>query len=646
MGRIFCETKKLIVILLVTIMISIIIAPISNAAHTDSMRVGDKYEYRGGLIISYRSKDAAKKSNIFKIKGVLTIGDKITIEEIDGNILKIGNQKYIKLDILNNATKFKKISDVIEEPQPPKEEEEIQEELIPEEEPEPQPMPQPPVEEPVEIIKVKGIELNKNQGNLYEELGWEYKIKATIKPENATNKNIKWKSSNEKILIVDQNGKITGKSIGTATITATTEDGGYKATCKVRVTRLEINKTKVTINIGEKTDLEIKYAGEGKKKDIEWKSSNEKIATVDANGKVTAKKEGKVTITAKAKQNRIEKYCEVTVKKVDVKKINLNKTKVALNKGETITLTGTIEPTNATNKKITWKSDNTKIATVTKEGKVTAKTKGETKIRAIADGKEATCKITVSENVKEIELNKNQVKLYIGETFKLNATVKPSNAANKELKWESNDATIATVSKDGTITAKGLGETKIIVTAKDGSGTKAVCTITVEDPYKYTFGKNTYKIAVKKEKLDSVLGIISENGLYQNASSSLSYHCDEVANYHIYLLQDIKKVTKNNKIFPIVDYDRTELLAIGNNAGTTIKFSDIKENIDKGKAVRLHVDSKSGWKRQEHWVTVVGYKGSGEDLKDFLIISSAGGYLIKGGTGDAVGMYGYDPRIH
>ena len=115
MERIFSETKRIIAMLLITLIISIVIVPISNAAYTDSMRVGSNYEYRGLLLISYRTKDGAKKDNIIKIKCVLTKGDKITIQEIDGKILKIGNNEYIKLDSLNDGNKFKLI---LEEPQP------------------------------------------------------------------------------------------------------------------------------------------------------------------------------------------------------------------------------------------------------------------------------------------------------------------------------------------------------------------------------------------------------------------------------------------------------------------------------------------------------------------------------------------------
>lgn len=647
MERIFCETKKIIAVLLITLMISIIIAPISKAAYSDSMREGSKYEYRGILLITYRNKNAAKKSNIFHIKGALTRGEKITIHEKDGNILKIGNQEYIKLDVLNSGNKFKLISEEIEEPQPQPEpqppvveEPEIPEELIPEEEPEPEPEPQPEPQKPVEIVKVSGIELNKKQGNLYEELGWTYKLKATIKPANATNKNIKWTSDNTKVLTVDQNGKITGKSIGTATITATTEDGGFKATCKVRVTKLEINKTKLTLNIGEKSDLEIRYVEvnkTSKKKDIEWTSSNEKIAKVDANGKVTAIKEGKVTITAKAKQNKIEKYCEVTVKKVAVNKIKLNKTSATLNKGETLTLTATIDPTNATNKDVTWTSSKTSVATVSKDGKVTAKKTGEATITAKADGKTATCKITVVQLVTSIEIKSgdksiSKAELKIGETLQLKTTVTPSSASDKSVTWTTSDKSVATVSTSGKVTAKGEGTAKITVTAKDESGKKTVCTITVIDPYKYSFGGNTYRIAVKSDKLDSVMTTIKNNKISQQYGGR--GRCDEIANYHIYMLLDIKKVNGKS----ISKYTLNEALSIGNNGGTKVSstnsnnlLSKLKSNIDNGKPVRLHVYSGTG----SHWVTVVGYRGEGTMFSNYLIISSYLGKLITGGNNDA-----------
>lgn len=403
MEKIFCRTKKVIVILLSILMISIAIVPIAKAAYTNTMEEGKKYEYRGSILVIYGSKNDAKKGNIFKIKGMLMKGNKITAEEIDGDVIKIGNKKFIKLNKMNDATKFKLEPNGEVQPQPepqPEPEEEytdlIMEKVVPQ--PEPQPEPQPNEE----VVRVTGIKLNKEKGNLYKNLnGGVYTLRATVEPSNATNKKVKWTSSNKKVVTVDQNGTITWQKVGEATITATTEDGGFKATCKVRVTELEINKTSLTLNKGDSSQLEIRYKNSSKKKDIDWTSSNTKVATVDANGKVTAKGVGETIITATPQNAKIEPLtCTVTVVK-QVTGISLNKTSLNMkNVGETATLKATITPNNATNKNVIWVSSDTKVATIDSNGKVIAKGFGTATITAKTEdgGKTVKCKVKVSKH--------------------------------------------------------------------------------------------------------------------------------------------------------------------------------------------------------------------------------------------------------
>ena len=172
------------------------------------------------------------------------------------------------------------------------------------------------------------------------------------------------------------------------------------------VSSITLNKTKATLTrtaSKSKPTLQLTAKVEPADADdpsVEWSSSNSKVAKVDENGKVTALKKGTAVITCTAKDGSgVSAKCTITVQDKLVTKITLNKTKLTLKKGKTFQLkVKTIKPANAFSKKVTWKSSNKKVATVDKNGKVTAKKKGTCTITCTAaDGSKikATCKITV-----------------------------------------------------------------------------------------------------------------------------------------------------------------------------------------------------------------------------------------------------------
>ena len=153
-------------------------------------------------------------------------------------------------------------------------------------------------------------------------------------------------------------------------------------------TDVSLNKTKTTLYVGQSTTL--KLSGAKVKK---WKSNDKNIATVNKNGKVTAKKKGTTTIVATTKNGKTYK-CKVTVKNV-----SLNKTKINLEKGKSVTL-----KLNGS-KVVKWSSDNKNIATINKNGKVVAKGVGTTTIKAKAkNGKTYKCEIVVKEKEKKKDI--------------------------------------------------------------------------------------------------------------------------------------------------------------------------------------------------------------------------------------------------
>jgi len=171
---------------------------------------------------------------------------------------------------------------------------------------------------------------------------------------------------------------------------------------------------------------------------------------------------------------------QAATKKTKVKKVKLNKTQYVLKKGQKVKLKATVSPKAAKKTKVTWKSSKPKVATVNSKGVVKAKAKkGKTVITAKAGSKKAKCTITVGTPVKSIKAS--NMKLTVGQSKKLTATVKPAKATIKKLQFKSKNTAVATVNKSGLVTAKKAGSAKITITAKDcGKVTKQV-TVTVEN---------------------------------------------------------------------------------------------------------------------------------------------------------------------
>lgn len=339
--------------------------------------------------------------------------------------------------------------------------------------------------------KVTKVKLNKTSITMY--TTQTYTLKATISPSNASNKKVKWTTSNKNVATVSSSGKITAKKKGTATITCTAQDGSKKkATCKVTVTKkvnvksVKLNNTSVQLKRGDKTTLKATISpSNASNKSVSWSSSNKNVAKVDSKGKVTAVANGTATITCKTKDKGKTATCKVTVSNtIKVTSVKLNKTAATLAKGKTLTLTATVSPSNATNKKVTWSSSNTKVATVNSSGKVTAVAAGTATItcKTNNNNKTATCKITVSPTkVTGISIAKTAF-LYPGNSTKLTATIAPSNADNKTVKWTSSNSNVATVDSTGTVRAVAPGTVNITCTAQDGSKKSATCKVTVGTP--------------------------------------------------------------------------------------------------------------------------------------------------------------------
>ena len=342
------------------------------------------------------------------------------------------------------------------------------------------------------VVEVESVSLNKSEMTLTE--GESETLAATVTPENAENKSITWSSNNEAVATVDVNGTVTAKSAGTAVITATSTNG-KSAGCTVTVEKKQIPVTEVrlsesTVGIVEgstyKLTATVLPENTTDSKNVSWSSNNEAVATVDANGTVTAKRAGTAVITATSTNGK-SAGCTVTVskKEIPITEISLDKSSATLTEGETTTLVATVLPENTTyGKSVKWSSSNVAVATVDLMGKVTAKRAGTAIITAISEnGKTASCTITVNKKdtnitITEVRLNKSTETLKEGDTTTLTATVLPENTTDsKSVSWRSSNSEVATVDANGTVTAKRAGTA--VITATSTNGKTAGCTVTV-----------------------------------------------------------------------------------------------------------------------------------------------------------------------
>ncbi len=253
---------------------------------------------------------------------------------------------------------------------------------------------------------------------------------------------------------------------------------------------VSLDPTELSLFVGDSATLKATVAPtDAGEQSVTWKSDNESIATVAADGTVTAVAPGTATITVTTNDAGRTATCTVTVTR-PVSSIELNKTDLPLFVGNTDTLTATVAPDDASNKTLNWTSNNESVATVAvgSDGTVTvtAVAPGEATITAAAtdgSGVTATCKVTVTRPVSSIELNKTDLPLFVGNTDTLTATVAPDDASNKTLNWTSNNESVATVAvgSDGTVTVTAVapGEATITAAATDGSGKSATCKVTV-----------------------------------------------------------------------------------------------------------------------------------------------------------------------
>jgi uncharacterized protein YjdB len=262
-------------------------------------------------------------------------------------------------------------------------------------------------------IRVTGIALDKT--NVTITTGKAIILGAQITPINATNKQVRWSSSNNNVAAVDyMNGIVTAKQAGTAVITATTVDDGYKAYCKVTVTAdngsyvpvsdIQLNTNVIEMSKGEKENLTADISpANATNKLIKWTTDNSSVAKVDNNGNITALNKGIAVVTATTADGNLKDMCVVIVKdnentNTGIFRLRLNKTFIRIKEGKFEKLTPIITPGNLKNTTLIWKSSDNSVARVTEDGRVFGEKEGTAVISvSTKDGKySAECKVQIT----------------------------------------------------------------------------------------------------------------------------------------------------------------------------------------------------------------------------------------------------------
>ena len=359
----------------------------------------------------------------------------------------------------------------------------------------------------------------------------------TVKPDNATNKTVTFTSSNTAVATVDANGKVTAVAAGTATITATTNDGGKTASCTVTVSeaytpvtaiqgkgKILLNPTRYSLTYG--TDYTVTPADATYKdpSDFNWTASDSKF-TVDENGNtVGGEMNGQVDITATSKRDGVSAVVRtVIIPSFHYKVINSTDPLVPVGKTyddlENIRVTvGTRVDLQLINEHSAQTDNAFQTAPYTLKARGTSEQIAKSSARTNESGKSyisiagvavggasyeltyqgkdnsegeecdaviSTILSVISAHITalEIVLTPETLSLQVGETGTLTATVQPENATDKTLGWRSDNTSIATVDDQGNVTAIAPGTANIYVWSQQNSDTYASCKVTVTEAY-------------------------------------------------------------------------------------------------------------------------------------------------------------------
>lgn len=332
--------------------------------------------------------------------------------------------------------------------------------------------------------KAKGLSLSQTSGTIDMAVSKTLQLSATVTPSTAS-QSVEWKSSNTKIASVSKTGLVTAKKAGKVTIYARPKNVNKVVKCNLVITdskkpsSIAVSKGSVSLAIGETITLTASVNPSTADQTVKWESAKKSIATVSSDGTITGIKSGTAQIRVKsATHPSVSRVISVKVtKKPAPTQIVLTPDTKVLNVGDKLTLTASAVPDTAS-ASVSYRSSNTKVATVTSGGVVTALKAGTVKITATSKEKSSVktvCTLTVTDSKKVTGVSITQKDMYLGQndTVVLRAEIKPAGATSA-VTWSSSDNSVAKVASDGKLTALKSGEAVIQVKTEIGNYTASV----------------------------------------------------------------------------------------------------------------------------------------------------------------------------
>ena len=399
------------------------------------------------------------------------------------------------------------------------------------------------------ICKVKvvtsptAISLNKTNAVIDTTTSKNMQLTAVITPASANiYTGITWTSSNDNVVQVNQQGLVKGISNGLATVTAKTENG-CTAQCRIvvgaTIAGINLAPSNSAIEIEEKLQINATIEPNTSEETLIWVSSNSKVATVDQNGLVTGKSHGTVTITATGRDSMVANSVKVTVQTAP-KSISLNITEKTIDLStdtKSFQLTGTISPSTANvYLEQTWTSSNTSVASVDKNGRVTALKNGDATITVSTGNKKtATCKVKVVTSPTNIAITNENVILDLTEINgkkeeQLITSITPSTAnVYTKLKWESDNEEIVKVDENGKVLGIKNGSATITVRTENGCYTQKKVTVQTSIT-SISLDKTEEKLDVAGIEFSSTLKLIAtiepdsrtENAIWSSSNTNVA----------------------------------------------------------------------------------------------------------------------------
>jgi len=337
-------------------------------------------------------------------------------------------------------------------------------------------------------IEAKDFVITPAEETVY--IGSTLQMVKTFTPNNATNQNVTWSSSDSGIASVTSLGVVRGVKEGKAVISAVYTDTKNKvplirtSTINVQPVPINITDFDVTpdtqnIKVGDKFSLTPVFTpNNASNKNVEYQSLDEGVVTVSEKGEVTGIGAGDAIIQCQAEDGGFIATCMVHVDNAVEFSLSPAAREIAV--GRTFKLKKVIKPGNA-KKAAEWSTSNSSIATVDASGKVTAKRIGSCTIICTLTryNQSAKCRVKVARLNSTVKLDKKNIRIGVGQTYRLKKTVWSNNTSLPKVSWKSSNRRVATVNSGGKITGKKVGLAKITVTTNDAIHAKATCKVRV-----------------------------------------------------------------------------------------------------------------------------------------------------------------------